>query len=313
MQNGRESAQLQAGRISYALRMFFVGILVLLVSGSIRMFELLLFVMPILIAVTGVISSLKYATVVAVALTSICILVPSLSIPFELMLLLTMISLLTAYGITGRKKPEEMMLWITVFSGALFSIWSHYYNQITGEKISKTIINGYKLFFAQNPDLAGQVQALTAMDVSSFLEKMINLIPAGILGLSFLLALTTFYATGRTLNRYTRREIFPKFREFRMPGSPFVILGISIFVVFIQSIMGERYPMEISVTMLVTIAFIFYIQGLATLVFGIKRVFSTFLSNLLILGVGLVFPMVVVIIGAVDFVFDLRKEKQIEE
>ncbi|MDO4793795.1 MAG: DUF2232 domain-containing protein [Filifactor alocis] len=313
MQNTRESAQLEAGRISYAIRMFFVGVLVLLVSGSIGMFELLLFVMPILIAITGVVSSLKYAAVVAGALISISVLVSLLSVPFELMLFLSMVGLLTAYGIVRRKSPEETMLWITVFSGALFSIWSHHYYKVTGEKITRTIVLGYQKLFTHNRDLESQIEMLSGIEIRAFVSRTLYFLPAGILCLSFVLALTTFYFTGRTLNRYTKRDIFPKFREFRMPGSPFVILGIFLFVMFAQLIMGEHYPIEISITMLITLCFIFYIQGLATLTFGIKRVFSSFLSNLLILGVGLVFPMVAAVIGAIDFVSGLREEKEMEE
>lgn len=313
MQNERENAQLEAGRISYALRMFFVGALVLLVSGSIGMFELLLFVMPTLIAITGVISSLKYAVVVAGALTSICVAVSSLLIPFELMLLLTMIGLLTAYGIVHRKRPEEMMLWITVLSGALFSIWSHHYYKITGEKITRTIILGYQKLFTQNRDLESQIEMLSGLEIRVFVNRVMYFLPAGILCLSFVLALTTFYVTGRVLNRYTKKEIFPKFREFRMPGDPLLVLGICVFWGLVHFIIGERYSAKIGVTMLFTLLFTFYVQGIATLTFGIKKVFSTFLSNLLILGVGLVFPMVAVAIGGVDFVSDLRKEKEIEE
>lgn len=312
LQNGKESAQLQASRISYALRMFFVGMLVLLVSGFVGMFELLLFLMPVLIAITGVISSLKYAAVVSGVLTAVCILVPSLTISFELMLVLMMIGLLTAYGILHRKRPEEVMLWSAVFSGALVSIWSYNYYRITGEKITATIVRGYEKLFVQNPDLKTQIETLSGMDVHSFVSRTAYLLPTTVLVLTFLLALTTFYLTGRALNFYTRREIFPKFREFRMPGDPVFVAGICAFLL-LGTYLSELYPLEMGLTMLYILVFVFYIQGLATLVFGIKMTFSTLLSNLLILGVGLVFPMVVFFIGTIDFAFNLRRKRQREE
>lgn len=310
MQNRRGSNDVDTARLSYSLKLLSLGMLILLVSGSFEMFELLLVLIPVLVTMASVVSSMLHGIVISAVLSLCAFFISSMSVSLSVVAMLCATGLVTAYGCNRKQLPEKVIFQVTYFLSILFAAISYYYYLVGGERIAKGTADAYREVFAHYPEILTQFERMSRMPAEQFLQQVELMFPAVMFTVFLLVATLNYYMSTALMNRQSNKLIFPRFRSFSMPHHAGLGISLMIITAYLLGYSGFDYSENWSFSIYLITGACMYLQGLATLVFWSGKNLSPVAGNLFLVGAGMFLPWLVILVGFFDTIFPLRRQKQ---
>lgn len=164
-----------------------------------------------------------------------------------------------------------------------------------------------------------QVEMLKTMNVDvlsadEVINYMLMILPGVLIIQSVLAAFGNLYLTTNILKRLSTDDFhLPSFSEFRLPSNivagSFIIFALSYLTRYLNGV----YHVSLITNVILLFVFLFFIQGIATISFFIKRTSIPKTIRIILIGIILIAsPLLTAIsfIGLMDSVVDIRKVRQ---
>lgn len=294
-----------------------VSIMVAYIVYGIHFFPLLIPLTPIPFIVLGVRNGLNSNLLSIAAVSLIISILFDASSGISIILMLAPLSLALGYCINKRKSTMETIL---ISTGAFFIAFIGLIlleGQLSGLNVVKQIEDALMETLSIQTDMFKELgmtnlQLLEARDFYENVYKtIIVLIPSLLILFSLIISYINFFVSSRILLAMGYGvPNAQKFSKFRLPNNIVPGIGVMLLLAFIFKWIDLEYNEVFLYNLTLLAGFAFFIQGLAVIDFllikaKVKKFFRIFL--LVINTIFLPISTVLVVIGLVDTILDLRK------
>jgi len=281
---------------------------------------IIIMLFPIPFVILGVRHGIKYniLSIIASSLV-VSILIDILTGAF-VFILFGLLAILLAYMIRRKYKPTEIIVGATGVSLITTLLTINIIGYITGisfvDQINASFAEVIQMQLNMTKDMGLSSYELSQIReiFRTTMEYMIIIIPATIIISSLFTAYINYWVSGAVLKRLGHKTVpIPKFIHLRLPNN--IILGTA--VIFLATALTRLlkifYYNTIFINVVILVSFVFFIQGLAVIVYLMNRVkMNKFLKGILIFLIIINIPLSFIIsfIGVLDVIFDFRKLKK---
>lgn len=300
--------------VSYMLKLFMIGTLIILVSMFFNGLRLVIVFLPVVVLLSTVYGGITNGISCGLLLFGFSLIMQPIGIQESLHQLIAMLSMLGFWLGVGIKKKEtsDRVIFSTTFLAILLTIiFSFYYHRITGVRLTEGLILEYRKIFQENPEILKQVhdsfEVSEQFILSEFFNKIKLLLPT-VTFVVFLFISTLNYFLGTfLLNRNLKEKEYPIFQEFHLPGDANLGVGLLFLTGYVFRKLQMNYSYNISVTMVYLGMILLYLQGTASILYWCRKKFRIVFGSILWLLSCSLAPWVVIFVGFFDTMFHLRK------
>jgi len=283
---------------------------------------IIIMLFPIPFVILGVRHGIKYNILSIVASSLVVSILIDIVTGAFVFILFGLLAILLAYMIRRKYKPTEIIVGATGVSLITTLLTINIIGYITGisfvDQINASFAEVIQMQLNMTKDMGLSSYELSQIRniFRTTMEYMIIIIPATIIISSLFTAYINYWVSGAILKRLGHKTVpIPKFIHFRLPNN--IILGT--VVIFLATALTRLlkifYYNTIFINVVILVSFVFFIQGLAVIVYLMNRVkMNKFLKGILIFLIIINIPLSFIIsfIGVLDVIFDFRKLKKAE-
>lgn len=303
-------------RLSKALPIVILAIILIFISLNIPQLSLLLLLIPIIFALIGTISNIKDNIILLIiTLFSLIFLT---KITYVADIFINSIIPGTIIGMTVKRvlnKPNSNK-YEPVFVGSIVFILSVVLHYVISKYIFRIdILDEFIQIFRENIDIQKSFIQYAAtnqsIDEEYIIDTFRNVIPSILFFRSMILSMFIYFIEIYILKKmkyYNLQKI--KFKNFYLPGNAIIVsLAFYLLMLGLSYIQIPLYTDAIFLNLQVIFNFMFIIQGIAVSIYFIKRWIKNGLNKNIIIGViciGIFGITVISFIGMVDSMLDFR-------
>ena len=303
-------------RLSKALPIVMLAIILILISLNISQLSLLLLLIPIIFALIGTILNTKDNIILLIiTLFSLIFLT---KITYVVDIFINSIIPGTIIGMIAKKvlNKQNSNKYEPVFAGSIVLILSVVLHYVISKYIFRVdILNEFIQIFRENIEIQKSFIQYTTTNQSINEEYIIdtfrNIIPSILFFRSMILSLLIYFIELYILKKMkygNLRKI--KFKNFYLPGNAIIIsLAFYLLMLGLSYIQTPLYTDAIFLNLQIIFNFMFIVQGIAVSIYFIKRWIENSLSKNIIIGViclGIFGITGISFIGMVDSMLDFR-------
>ena len=284
-------------------------------------FPIIIMIYPVPFIILGVRHGVKY-NILSIMASSILIsiLVDVLTGVF-VFILFGLFSISIAYMIEKKYKPSQILIGSTIVSLACAIVSIGIIGYITGlsflSQINASLTESISIQMNMIKDMG-----LTSYEIDQIkellkttVEYMIIVIPATLIISSVFISYINYWVATAVLTRLGQKAVnIPRFINFRLPSN--IILGA--VVLFLASSIVKYFKIfyydTIFINIIILIFFVFFVQGLAVIIFLMNKArMSKITKGILIffILINVPFSIIVSFLGLLDVVIDFRKLKKV--
>lgn len=153
-------------------------------------------------------------------------------------------------------------------------------------------------------------------DLESRYNELVMLIPSLITIFSIFIAYINYFFTGIILRKMGYESIKkPSFSRFKLPKDFLLGVGVMLLTAFIFNWLDFQYGQSLLFNIIFLIGSVFIIQGLAVLDFFLIKINIKLVFRIILIALNMIFlPMgsIIIFVGLLDSVFDIRKFKKLK-
>lgn len=296
--------------ISYMMKLFMVGTLLMLISYLFVGFHIVILLLPAVVLLATVSIGVVYGVFFVALLIAFSLLLQPVVI-YQVVALFSIMGLLLGEGIRKGWSSDKAIFATTFFAVMVVAVFSFTYFRLTGLRLTDGLVLEYKKMFETNPELLSQIResfnVSDEMIISELLLKMRLFLPiATFMGILFTSSVNYFVGSF-FLNRSIKSKKYPVFMEFCLPGHPNFGIGLIFLTGYIFGKLQIAYSYNISVTMMYLAFILLYLQGTASVLYWCRKKFNVIFGNVMWILSCIFAPWVVIFIGFFDTMFRLRK------
>lgn len=300
--------------ISYMMKLFMVGTLLILISYLFVGFHIVILFLPAVVLLATVSIGVVYGVLFVALLTGFSLLLQSVVLSngiYQVVALFSIMGLLLGEGIKKGRSSDKAIFASTFFAVLVVAVFSFTYFRLTGLRLTDGLVLEYKKMFETNPELLSQIResfnVSDEMIISELLLKIRLFLPiATFMGILFTSSVNYFVGTF-FLNRSIKSKKYPVFMEFCLPGHPNFGIVLIFLTGYIFGKLQIEYSYNISVTMMYLAFILLYLQGTASVLYWCRKKFNVIFGNMMWILSCIFAPWVVIFIGFFDTMFRLRK------
>lgn len=294
-----------------------IGIMVIFAFIGFYMFPILSIFYPVPAIILAHRHSIKYSILATVASSIIAGILTNILVGVSILLFYGLPGIALAYMIKKRYKSFEILvggtavfLVFTIISIEMFQVITGvgFVDELRGIfneslKIQLNIIKGL------NPS-DYEVNTLEKM-FQSTIDFVLSIIPAILIISSMFISYINYWTASTVLRRMGNKVVqVPRFKNFRLPNNVIIGTAVILLATFILKYINVFYYETILINVTVLVFTIFFIQGIAVILFFIDKIkVPKALKIILIILVIFSFPlmMLISILGLLDSLLNLRK------
>lgn len=290
---------------------------VLFMIASLRLFPILLLLLPVFFIIVGLRNG-RFSGVIGIGLFSLLIsYYTNINFGLSLFIILGPITFTIQYLITEKERPMKiLMIGTLVFVISLVFILT-YESKVMGldfkdemEKsfkdmleLSMEAVEGENLSKFQLGDLEEGLKSIYKMTLS--------LVPSILVLISFIFSYLNYKISSFIYNydEPGKYEV-PDFSKFTLPNNFF--LGTAVMFIIIKIVERLEFPYynALQMNVMLLVIFVLLVQGVSVISYFLKtKNIRKFFRVILIIFIGLILPLntLVLMLGIIDSIFDLRK------
>ncbi len=285
-------------------------------------FPIIIMLFPVPFIILGVRHGIKYNILSIVASSLLISILVDILTGVFVFILFGLFAISMVYMINKKYKPSQILVGSSAISLVCTVVAIGIIGYITGvsflSQINASLTESIRLQMDMIKDVGLTNYEMTQIKelLKTTVEYMIIIIPATIIITSVFVAYINYWVSTAVLARLGHKTVnIPRFVNFRLPSN--IILGT--VVLFVASYIVRHFKIfyydTIFINIIILIFFVFFIQGLAVIMFLMNKAKMNKITKgilIFLIVINVPFSFIISFLGLLDVVIDFRKEKKVK-
>lgn len=298
------------------------AIIVALMLMGVYILPIIFIIYPVPFIILGVRNGIRYSLLSIITTTFIVGILINVVEGLYILAISSIIALPIIYMLKKKTKTTRLIIFSSIISLISTSVIILLFSWLTGIDIMgyvrtyfNEILNGVKTVI--DVQEISDIEKNQIIDLVKFvIDQMMLLIPSSIIIVSIFYSMINYWLSIMVLRRlgYKLKNI-PRFTHFRLPANISTGIVVMALGILVLKILNFGYYENIAINIVSVFYFLFYVQGLAVIVFLLNKTkLSNFVRRLLIFFIFITISLsfVIAIIGLLDSLFNFRKLNKYE-